>query len=426
MSKDAVENTEDTEALPPHYGWNFGAFMVDFVGFGVAFNFVSLTSVLPAFVRRLTDSAPLVGLVSTTFRGGWLLPQLAVAHLIKDKPRKKPYMVAGTSGRVLWWVVALALWAGLAHHPSAMLALFFACLALWAITDAVVSLAWFDIIARAIPLKQRGRLVGIAQFVSGTAGVGVGALVGLILERRPFPDNFALIFTLAGVFLTLAATALALIREPPVQDMDSSTSKQAQDGWLTALSKHRAFRHLILCRMMIGLMDLASPFYVGHAEEALHLPQSIIGGFVAAQTTAGMIASLLLGLISERWGPRQVIRIGSAAAAIGPAFALAAHLSGGWMTQAYPFVYVTLGVVNSIWMLGFTNYMLEIVPEGARPVYIGLGNTIMGILTLAPTAGGWLLEATSYTTLFGLTTVLVALGFLLTLRLKPPQQAKPA
>ena len=116
--------------------------------------------------------------------------------------------------------------------------------------------------------------------------------------------------------------------------------------------------------------------------------------------------------------------MGAVAAALGPLFAIAAHLAGeGWLVQAYPLVYVTLGVVNSAWMLGFFNYLLEIAPDGMRPAYIGLSNTIMGMLTLAPMLGGWLLEATSYPALFGVTTALTLAGFLLTLKLTPPQPA---
>jgi hypothetical protein len=70
-------------------------------------------------------------------------------------------------------------------------------------------------------------------------------------------------------------------------------------------------------------------------------------------------------------------------------------------------------------MLGFYNYLLEIAPDDVRPSYIGLGNTVMGVLTLAPTLGGWLLEATSYTVLFATATGLVTLGFLIALRVRP-------
>ena len=417
--------SKDINTLPPHYRWNFAAFLVDYICFGVAFTFINPSSVMPAFVRQLTESAPVIGLVGTVFNGGWLLPQLAVARLINDKPRKKPYMLAGLSGRVAFWVTALALWAGLARHPTAMLVLFFICFGLFAASDGFASVAWFDILARAIPLKQRGRLMGMGQVISGLAGIGVGALVGLILGRHPFPTNYALLFTLAGVMLIPSVIALASIREPPPEDVALETNKRMQGSWLRLLATDPAFRRLVICRILVGMMGLATSFYVVHAADVLHLPQSVIGGFVVAQTLAGVVASIVMGLVSERWGPRYVARIGSAAAVTGPLFALAAHLAGGgWLAQAYPFVYVSLGVVNSAWMLGFFNYLLEIAPEGMRPAYVGLGNTIMGVLTLAPMAGGWLLEATSYTTLFGVTAAIVAAGFLFTLGLKPPRHGQ--
>ena len=413
--------SDNPETLPPHHRWNFGAFLVDYVCFGVAFAFINPSSVLPAFVGQLTDSAPVIGLVGTVFTGGWLLPQLAVARLINDKPRKKPYMLAGLSGRITFWVIALALAAGLARYPTAMLVLFFVCLGIFAASDGFASVAWFDIMARAIPLKQRGRLIGMGQVISGLAGMGVGALMRLILDRRPFPNNYALLFTLAGVALVPSVIALVSIREPPPEDVSPETNSRMQGNWLQLLFADLAFRRLMICRLLVGMMGLATSFYVVHAAGVLHLPQSVIGDFVIAQTVAGVVASVLLGLVGGRWGPRYVARIGSAAAVTGPLFALAAHLAGGgWLVQAYPFVYVALGVVNSAWMLGFFNYLLEIAPEGMRPAYVGLGNTIMGVLTLAPIVGGWLLEATSYTVLFGVTAAIVAAGFLFTLGLKPP------
>jgi MFS family permease len=413
--------SEHPQSLPPHYKWNFSAFLVDYVCFGIAFTLVSLTSVLPAFVRQLTASAPVIGLVSTIFNGGWLLPQLAAARLINDKPRKKPYLVAMQGGRIVFWVIALALLAGLARYPAAMLILFFACLGLWAATDGIASVAWFDIVARAIPLKRRGRLIGAGQIIGGLAGIGVGVLVGLILGRHAFPGNYALIFMLAGIAITPSTIAITLLREPPPEEIVAQTTRQVKGGWLAPLTTDRLFRRLVVCRLLIGMIGLSTPFYVVHAADVLHLPQSIIGVFVIAQMLAGVVASAVLGPLSERRGPRYVIYIGSAIAATGPLFALAIHLmGGGQLARAYPFVYVSLGVINNTGMLGFFNYLMEIAPGAMRPTYIGLSNTIVGVLTLAPIAGGWLLEATSYGVLFGVTALLVTTGFLLTLGLKPP------
>jgi MFS family permease len=399
-------------------------FLIDFLSFGVGFTFVSLSTVIPSFVRQMTDSAPLVGLASTMFNGGWTLPQLFVARLVIPKPRKKPAMLVALPGRLLPWVIAAALWAGLARHPSVMLVLFFVCWGLFAVTDGIASVPWYDILGRTIPLNRRGRLFGTAQAVMGLAGIGVGALVALILERFVFPGSYALLFLLWGVGLIPSTIALLLMWEPPPSDdSEAAIEEQVRSAWMRRVIGDRRFRRLMLCRILFSMAGLATPFYVVHAVEVLQLPEAAVGTFVVAQTLAGIASSAVLGLLSERQGPRYVIRIGNAIAILGPVYALAAHLEGGWLGQAYPVVFVLLGIVNSTVMLGFSNYMLEIAPDQLRSAYVGFGNTVMGLLAVTPVIGGWLLEATSYSILFGLTAAIAGLGFLLTLGLGPSHPA---
>jgi hypothetical protein len=273
-------------------------------------------------------------------------------------------------------------------------------------------------------MKQRSRLFGLGQVISGIAGIGVGALVKLILgsPRLSFPANYALIFALTGLAFLPAFPAIFSLREPAPEDGEPRTSPPGRGDWLKPLVSHAALRRLVICRTLVGMIELCTSFYVGHARDVLHLPTSIIGDFVIAQTLAQIGASLTLSLVGERWDPRLATRIGAAVAVTGPLFALATDLAGGgWLVRGYPFVYVALGVVNSTWMLGFYNYLLEIAPKGMGSVYIGLSNTFVAIITLAPIAGGWLLETTSYPTLFAATAAVVGVGFLLTLGLKAPQ-----
>ena len=421
--------TRPSNAPPPHYRRNFVAFVIDYVFFTVALSFASPSSVLPAFVSQLTTSAPVIGLVSTVWNGCWLLPQVVAARVINDKPRKKPYLMMGTSGRIAFWVIALGLWLGLAQRPGMMLALFFVCLAMFTTSDGLASVAWFDMLARAIPVKRRGRLMGIAQVIGGLAGLGTGVVITLILgsPRFPFPEDYALIFVLAGLAFVPSAIALALLRETETTKQDTNRKKWGRNGWLTPLLRDATFRRLMAARMLVGMVSLATPFYVVHATEVLNLPGAFVGGFVAAQQVAGAASGALLGPISDHRGPRAVICIGSAIAIAGPLFALVAHLGdGSVLIRAYPLVYVAFGIYGSSTMLGFYNYLMEIAPDDVRPSYVGLSNTILGLLTLAPAVGGWLLEATSYTVLFGLTAGLVFLGFLVALRLGPPNQTTAA
>jgi hypothetical protein len=167
------------------------------------------------------------------------------------------------------------------------------------------------------------------------------------------------------------------------------------------------------------MVDLATAFYVGHAAGVLHMPERAIGTFVIAQTVGGIAASGLLGMASERHGAGMVIRLGSAATVLAPLFALATHqIRSDWLIQGYPFIFAILGALNAVRMLGFSNYILEIAPEETCPAYVGLANTLTGIVTIVPTLGGWLLQATSYTTLFAVSAVLVAAGFAVSLTLQ--------
>jgi hypothetical protein len=252
----------------------------------------------------------------------------------------------------------------------------------------------------------------------------MGAVVGLILQSRAFPDNYALLFTLAFLGQIPSTIALTLLHEPVSDEQGQEIENRDQGGWLQPLTADPAFRRLLICRILFGIGGLATPFFVVHAADVLHLPEGIIGRFVMVQALAGVVSSAGLGLISRRWGPRYVIRIGIAAFATGPLYALAADLVGSSrLAQGYPLVFASLGVLNSTVMVGFLNYLIEVAPEGMRPAYIGLGNTIAGIMALVPAAGGWLLEVTSYSALFALTALILAGGFLSSLALKPARAA---
>ena len=404
--------------LPPHYRRNVVALATDHISFTASFTFFSPTSVLPSLFRHLTASAPLIGFASTIFSAGMYLPQLAFARLVTGKARKKPYMLAGASGRVLLPLIALALWSGITRTPQVALVFLLGCFAIFAIGDGLCGLSWLDIMAGAIPVSRRGRFVAVSQVAGSLAGVGVGIVLSIIFNspRLIFPDNYALIFTLAAITMAPSVIALLSVREPPAVATTTSETQQWRKDWLRAPLSDPTLVRLIFCRVLLNMVGLATPFYVGHAEDVLHLPPAIIGGFVTAQTIGGIVTAVVLSPVAERRGPLLVIRIAGAIGLVGPVLALVLHLvGGGWLSGAYPVVYAALGGLQSIWLLGFSNYAIEIAPPEMRPAYLGLVSTVMGIMTVAPTLGGWLLQATSYTVLFSLTTVVVAAGFLVSL-----------
>lgn len=401
---------------PPHFRRNFLAFLIDWVCFGVFFSFVSLNSVLPGFVRELSGSEPVVGLISTIFNGGWVLPQLGVAAALSGRPRKKPIMLASTSvSRAMFLLLALSVWTGLPRHPTAMLVVFFSALGLFTVLDGVASVTWFDLMARAVPLERRGRLVGIGQVVSGLLGAAAGGLVSTILASPSSTPlgNYALLFTIGSAIHVPGLLGLSLVREPPPEvdsDPDPDGSTIGPLAHLAAVWQRDAtFRRLMAVRWLAGMIGLASSFYVIHATEVIGLSAEAVGWFISAERIGGIVASLGLGWLSERRGPRPAIWLGIAAALMGPLWALLIHFSlGSFLAQSYVVVFFLIGFTNGSWMLGVFNYLLEMAPPGQRAIYIGLANTLMLALVPAPVLGGLLLGVTSYPVLFTVTALGVA------------------
>jgi MFS family permease len=409
----------------PHYRRNFLAIVGDFIGFSLAMTFVSSTTVLPALAGHLTESEVAIGLVSTMSTGAWLIPQLLFANLLTSKRRKKPYiMLGGVIGRPLHLVYGVALALGLYLYPSWALLLLFVVQMVFFVADSLASVAWFDVTGKAIPDERRGRLFGTGQLISGILAIGAGVLIAALLgDQGPaFPYNYSVILALASVFLLFSLGSLALVIEPdePVEEVRPAW-RDYFPRLRDTLRHDRAFARLVLVRLLAGFDALALGFYVLFATRELGLPPATIGLFTAAQTVGRILTSVVMGALAERAGSHRVIQVATAIGLTAPLMGLAMVITNAQAGTAtavvYSWVFVTMGITISSSMLGYFNYALELAPAGQRPTYIGLFNTISGVLVVLPTVGGWLLQVSSYGVLFGLTAAVMITAHVLSLTL---------
>jgi len=412
------------------YRRNFICFVLDFVFFGTGLAFVSQTTVLPSFISQLTDSAPLIGLASTIMTGAWLLPQLIAASYLADKEHKKPYMMLPAAiGRPVFLLLAGVLFLAGDRSPTLILGLFFIGLAVFMSTDALVAVAWFDILSKAIPPTRRGRLFGIGQFLSGLLTVGAGALVNALLgpQGPPFPNNYALLFFLAGLCFLASLLTMIFLREPVKPTQVKRLPWNAfLPKLLTVLRENRSFSLVTVLRLLTGLNGIAMPFYVVYATVELQLGIGAIGLFLSAQVVGGILAGFVWGYLNERSGSKIVIQCSAVIALASPLLALLmgpiGRLAGASTIYVYSLIFLAIGALNSSYMPGFINFILELAPAEERATYIALTNTLCGVLMVVPFLGGWLLQATSYPVLFAVTAAGIAVGLVLTFRLEEPRQ----
>jgi len=381
-----------------HYRRNFIVNFIDGALFWFGGSLIAPRTILPLYVSHLTDSKLLLGLIPAIASGGWLLPQLFTANWVQRLPRKKvvPVRLGLFTERLPVLLLAPAAWLS-TRAPDVALAAVFVLFAWHVLGAGVIAVAWQDMIAKIIPVDRRGRFFGATNFTGTAAGVLGAAAAAWVLDRHDFPGGYVLCFAAAGVLIGASWIFLALTREPPQVSQAESVSQR--EYWRRLPSILRAdpnFARFLLSQAVTSLSGMAGGFVAVYAVQRWNLPDAAAGNLTAVMLIGQAGFNLLFGFLADRQGHKIVLEwsillgtlaIGLAAVAPAPTWFYAIFaLSGGSVA----------GFILSGIMIAF-----EFSPPDVRPTYIGLNNTVSGVVSsMAPLFGGWLADAIGYQPLF--------------------------
>ncbi len=384
-----VRSEEEVAAeIERNYRWNFVVNLVDGTLFWFGLTFISSATLLPLFVSKLSSNPLLIGLVAIISQGGWFLPQLLTAHWVERLPRRKP--IAAHLGLLLerlplWLVAASALLA--TRWPGLTLVLFYASYTWHNLGAGVIATAWQDLLARCFPVNRRGRYWGTTTFLGTGLGVAGAALSAWLLDRFPFSTNFAVVFSLAALSITIGWFFISLTREPA---LPAGSIQQTQREFLAdlpdLLRRDVNFRRFLIARLTMTLGGMGTGFLAVSAVRQWLIPDSTVGLYTSIYLAGQTISNLALGLAADRYGHKLSLEFGTLASTL--AFTLA------WLAASpdwyYP-VFALLGLNTSTVFVSGLLAPLEFAEPQRRPTYIGLTNTTVGVGTVvAPLVGAWL------------------------------------
>jgi len=416
---------------PQNYKHNALAIGGESMLFSTGISFISASTVIPTLVAQLTTSPVLIGLAAGLPSGAWLLPQLFVAAWVARFRLKKPILVrACLLSRPFFFVIGLSVGLWGISKPGWALASLIICQVLFYIGDAFASVPWFDLLAKTIPPRRRGRVLGVSQIAGGIGGIFAGLAVRYLLGSSSpwqFPWNYASLFFFAGGILMLGTFLLSLIREDP-SDLpeDMPPGIQALTSIPSILRSDHAFSLMLLIRLVTGFISVATAFYVVYATHNAGLGPEVTGLFLSAQVVGTMIAGLLMSALQDRFGVLVYMRVVIIVSMLPPILAIVTGFVSQQLGNAviYPFlaVFCLLGIyLNSIgWP--FFGWILEHATEDKRPLYIGISNTLGTLTMFAPPLGGWIAETLGYPAVFIAALVFAVVALLLSFRLPPPAQ----
>jgi MFS family permease len=383
----------------PHLRRNFALGITNGAFFGFVDAIVSPYLVLPLFVAGLGGSPILVGLLPAIYNGGWFLPQFLISHRLQGMPRKLGVYTTAGIVRIACWIAFTAATFLIANsNPTLLLFTFFILFVAYSLGAGFAGAPFMDIVAKTISSNRRGTFFGNRDLVGAIFGIAGGYLVNVLLHpsnAEPFPLNFGVIFAIAGIAIIVGVLSFSFVIEPPEKASIREVTFHEQVGSARhLLRENNVYRRFLLTRIVIAVSDIASPFYAIYATSILKVPAETIGTYIAISTASSLIANPIWARISDRRGNRVLFIGASFALVVSALIALVFGFLPSGPALALPFglIFVFAGVSRTAVNICAPSYLLEIAPASERPLYLGVTNSILGVATFLPVAGGVLVD----------------------------------
>lgn len=408
-----------TSNLEKTYRRNFALFLLDGILFTVALGMIGSTTVIPDFVGRLTDSKIIIGLSASLFSVGYTLPQLFVARYIVGFERKKWWFILpNIPTRFVILLFAIFVWFSSDNQSSTILFLFLGCYSIAALGDGLVGVPWADLTGSSLDERWRARFFGLMPAIGGLIMLAVAPLIALILSDSgpEFPNNYALLFGISGVLFVLSIFPVIFVTElqgGKAKENISTFSDYLPQLW-RLLYQDKSYRGIIMAQVFTSLYLMAMPFYIGFGTTQLGLSSETAVPVLLAMQTIGTIGGALIYTWLGAKNNLLYMRLALAGATILPILAILAPF-GGSILLYIGFLISGLSISNI--MFAYHNWIVTHAPVDERPIYIGLSNTIIAVVSLiAPIIGGAIVQIGSYTLLFGTALLMAIVASVIMLR----------
>ncbi len=380
---------------------------------------------MPSLVEHLTTAPLLIGVITSIQSIFWLVPQIFAARVVAGRQRKLPVVLINTGiSRLGWLILLVALSFPGAFGPRSTLVAVYLSLAVFYLFDGIATLGWFDVLARTVPASIRGRLFGMMALGGGVFGIGGGLIVERVVGQSafPFPSDYRLLVALALLAFSIGMIPLLLLREADGESTQPPEPVLSYFRRLPDVLRQRPdFRRLVAVQLLVGFASLAVPYYAPYGVLRLGLPESSVGSFVLAVTLGGMIGGVVWGFLGDHGQLPRAIKGVALATLLAPTVpVLLAAARGGSAAPAVGGLlavsFFLVGCNRSGWV-AYMNYLMGIAEPADRPVYIGLMNTLAGILAIGPPLGGLLVSAFGYEAAFIAAALPAAAGLAISFRL---------
>ncbi|APX92415.1 MFS transporter [Halomonas sp. 1513] len=376
MCKDIPEEACDEQPR------NFFLHLLAALGNKLADELASARLVLPWLLGVIGAPLWMVGLLVPIRESGSLLPQLFVAGFIRLKPQRKwAWALGGALQAVAALLLALLALFGSGGLGGALVLLVLVALSL---ARGLSSIATKDVLGKTISKQRRGTLMGWSGSVAGAATLLAGGVL-MLFDERPGELALAVLLGVAALGWALNALCAARISEVPGAVEGGENAWESIKLGLRLMRDDRDFLHFNLARALLLASALALPYIALLGQQQSGAALGGLGVLIVISGLAGMLASPLWGKRADASSRRVMRDAGLGTTLCCLLVASIAWLPAAWSETVWPYAlgYGLLVVVHAGVRLGRKTYLVDMVGQDKRALYVALSNTLTGALMLA-------------------------------------------
>ncbi len=349
----------------------------------IADEIASAKLVIPWLFGSLGVPASFTGFLVPIREAGVLLPQLAVAALIRNMPLRKPVWLLGSV------LSALSLFGmgmtALTLDGSTAGSVFIIMLIIFSLSRGLCSVSAKDVLGKTVSKSRRGALMGWSASLSGLAILGIGIWLGTTQLDNASNLVFAVLLFIGGLLWILATLVFSMIKEQPGATEGGGNALTVALQQIALLKTDKHFRQFVFSRALLLSTALAPPFYVLIAQASSGVSLAGLGALIIANGLANSLSAPFWGYLGDR-SSRQVMVIATIGSGLLGLFTFAAVLlENKWITGEIGFalIFLVLNILHSGARLGRKVYLVDMASGDNRAAYVAVSNTVIGVLMLA-------------------------------------------
>ena len=365
---------------------NLSLFFIDGLVFPPAMTLISITSVIPYFLEKLGATTFQIALAASLALICNFVSQPFFGHIASHSQ-----LMHKTFGKILLlqriiflgFVLCIPVLTG----TGALFIWIF--LFFWGVFNIFVgcyNVFHTPLVLKLLPPEKRGAIRGIGYAVGSFLGLGMAALLPVLLGRITFPYNYTLIFALGLVFLFIDAILFFFMRqhEDTVANEPMGIVQYFRE-MPSSIRLNVPFRSMILTCMFLVVANSLLSFYTLYAIRVFSATEAhlaTLAGLAVISNAAGYIG---FGLVVDRWGPKTSLLVATSFIILAGSIALVTN-SLFFLFVAWVFANLSnTGYYNAASLL-----LGDVSPPSKLPLYVGVLSTIslalssLILLLLAP------------------------------------------